>query len=403
MEITGNSKLVKLSLWVNLIAFIAISSLNEWFFFYQYAFKNQFADLRLITSNSECLSNGLVAKLWEETCDPWMRISNYPTIWIEFFSWLKITEDKTFFLGVSMGSLTLVSLNLFLLRYLSDFSRMQKIIFLGGIVHSLPLFMLLERGNVDQVIFCLLFLVASTQISRKRYVQIFGIFLLACATYLKLFSIGGAFLLFLLRMKKRNFKDSALILLTQGIAIFALQDQLGKIMKFSPTVPREQFGLRSFPSWSLSILSPGTEANRNFFALSIIGITIFIFLTFITLYFSRAGKTRIDFRIFFQQDLESRDFVILTLFGGSYFAAFFAGSNWFYRYVFLIPVVTVLIHRMPGYATRILLAITLLFLLASASSVPYLMVIMQLGATLVAISIILIFFASLDVNKAKLK
>lgn len=403
MEIIGNSKFVKLSLWINLIAFIAISSLNEWFFFYQYAFKNQFADLRLITSNSECLSNRLVANLWEETCDPWMRISNYPTFWIEFFSWLKITEDKTFILGVLMGSLTLVSLNFFLLRYISDFSGMQKIILLGGIVHSLPLFMLLERGNVDQVIFCLLFLVVSTQISKKRYIQILGILLLACATYLKLFSIGGAFILFLLRMKNRKFKDSALIFLTQGTATFALHDQLGKIMKFSPTVPREQFGLRSFPSWSLSILSPGTEANQNFFALSIIGMIIFILLTVITLYFSRPSKTRIDFKSLFRQDLESREFMILALFGGSYFAAFFAGSNWFYRFVFLIPVVTILARRMPIYATRILLATTLLFLLASASSVPYLMTIMQLGATLVAIIIFLVFFVSFKANKAKLK
>jgi hypothetical protein len=174
-------------------------------------------------------------------------------------------------------------------------------------------------------------------------------------------------------------------------------------MKFSPTVPREQFGLRSLPSWSLSILSPGTEANQNFFALSIIGMTIFIFLTFITLYFSSAGNTRIDFRSLLQQDLDSREFIILALFGGSYFAAFFAGSNWFYRFVFLIPVVTVLARRMPSYATSILLAITLLFLLAAANSIPYFMIIMQLGATLVAIIIFLVFFVSLGVNKAKLK
>lgn len=403
MEIIGNPKLLKSSLWINLIAFIAISSFNKWFFFYQGALKNQFADLRLITSNSECLSNRLVTNLWEETCDPWMRISNYPTIWIEFFSWLKITEDKTFFLGVLMGSLTLVSLNLFLLRYLSDFNGIQKIILLGGIVYSLPLFILLERGNVDQVIFCLLFLIVSTQMSRKRCIQIFGILLLAGATYLKIFSIGGAFILFFLRIKNRNFKDSALILLTQGIAIFAIHDQLGNIMKFSPTVPREQFGLRSFPSWSLSILSPGIEANQNFFALSIIGMTIFIFLTVITLYLSSAGKTRIDFRSFLQQDLDSREFIILALFGGSYFAAFLAGSNWFYRFVFLIPVVTILARRRPSYATGILLAITLLFLLAAANSIPYFMIIMQLGATLIGIIILLVFFVSLGVNKAKLK
>jgi hypothetical protein len=388
---------------MNLIVFIAISFLNKWLFFYQYALKNQFADLRLITSNSECFSNGLVTNLWEETCDPWMRISNYPTIWIEFFSWLKISEDETFILGVLMGSLTLVILNLFLLRYLPDFSRLQKIILLCGVVHSLPLFMLLERGNVDQIIFCLLFLIVSTQISRNRFFQVFGILLLACATYLKLFSIGGAAILFFLRIKDRNFKDSALILLSQGIAVFALQDQLGKIMKFSPTVPSEQFGLRSFPSWSLSILNPGTEANQNFFALSMIGMIIAILLAVITLYFSGAGKTKINFTNLSQRDFESAEFITLALFGGSFAAAFFAGSNWFYRFVFLIPVVTVVARRMPKYATHMLLAVTLLFILAAASPTPYFMMIMQFGTTIMAVTILIFLYLALKHNTVSTK
>jgi hypothetical protein len=383
--------------------FLIFSFANKWFFFYPQAHKNQFTDLRVITSNSECIITGQISNQWLETCDPWGRITNLPTIWVNLSAHIGILEKDTFAIGLLIGLLTLSFLGYFLYPYFSDFSRFQVLILLFGVVYSTPLFMLLERGNIDQIIFMFILAVVGTQVSKKSYIQVFGILLLAFSTYLKIFPVGGAFFLFVLKFRKRSFKQCALIAASQIVALITLYDQLSKIMKFSLAAPGEQFGLRSFPLWCLTIFRPNADANQTFLATSIAGIAIFISLAVPVFCIFTASNVVKGFKNLPLNNLESRNFMIFTLFGGCYFAAFFAGSNWYYRFVFLIPVVTALAHMIPYHATRILLATSFIFIFGAASSTPYLMMIMQLWATIMAVAIPVFLYLAIKPNKVPAK
>jgi succinate dehydrogenase hydrophobic anchor subunit len=58
---------------------------------------------------------------------------------------------------------------------------------------------------------------------------------------------------------------------------------------------------------------------------------------------------------------------------------------------------------MPKYATHMLLAVTLLFILAAASPTPYFMMIMQFGTTIMAVAILIFLYLALKHNTVSTK
>jgi hypothetical protein len=58
---------------------------------------------------------------------------------------------------------------------------------------------------------------------------------------------------------------------------------------------------------------------------------------------------------------------------------------------------------MPSYATYMFLAVTLLFLFAAATPTPYFMMIMQFGATIMAVAILVFLYLAIKHNTVPTK
>lgn len=108
-----------------------------------------FADLRTITHGIDCLLNGrdpYVVSL----CDPWGRVYNYPSIWLHLGNF-GISSAATDIIGTIFIVLTIISL---LLLFHTETAASAIIVFLASC--SPPILFGLERGNVDVFIFSIL-------------------------------------------------------------------------------------------------------------------------------------------------------------------------------------------------------------------------------------------------------
>jgi hypothetical protein len=129
-----------------------------------------FADLRWVTSLSECginlddLGEGRVA-----TCDPWNRGGlGYPPLSVEVARFLHVGERQTELLGFAIGAAALCIL-LGLLYGLQRPGWRRDMC--GGLVTlSFPVQLVLERSNIDIIVFLLLTSLAAALACSKRWV-----------------------------------------------------------------------------------------------------------------------------------------------------------------------------------------------------------------------------------------
>lgn len=389
----------------SIVIFCLVSFSNKWIFFFSGAFKNQFADLRLITSNAECLTRNGSFDQWTQTCDPWNRITNYGTIWVRLFSQVGINESHTFILGLALGiSTILIIRNLINEIFLTELTHKNRIVLIVVIL-STPVFMILERGNNDQIILILLFATFKFLKSERFAFQSLGIALLSIATYLKLFTFGAGLFLAGQYFRKREYLKSSIVLCSQLTAIFLLGPELIKIMKNSPTAPNSQFGIRSTPSWIVAYFKGGMDLNTYFVMTSIAGFAIFIGLITAILF------TNSRFPIMKKQLAETVSKIqsekhlvsVFGIFGGSFVAAFFAGSNWFYRLILLIPLVFALLCIKNQFGNSLSFVVILVFSLTAVGPTPFYLLSMQLLTYFLTAYLVIIIWHLLDFRLEQLR
>jgi hypothetical protein len=120
------------------------------------ALEPSFADLRMITSAASCMreDNWSITGL---TCDPWGRPYNYPSLWVKLFKTLGITEGRTQLVGTVMiliFTISIVFWCVFLLKLIPDRNASWvTLAFVLLFVISPPIKLLMERGNVDMLMF----------------------------------------------------------------------------------------------------------------------------------------------------------------------------------------------------------------------------------------------------------
>ena len=196
-----------------------------------------FADLRNVTSGFECTRLGYDVLL-ENPCDPLARPVIYPRVWMTIAP-LGIDQNHTIALGIV----------LVLLLYISVFSLSGKLNYYEGLFYSLILcspscMLLVERGNVDIIIFLLLSLSWVMLCKSNRLIgRYLAYSLVFFAAVLKLFPIFG--LTVLLKEKKKTFVVSA-ILFTTPFLIYCLShsEELREISKIVPDTNSVSYGYR---------------------------------------------------------------------------------------------------------------------------------------------------------------
>ena len=204
-----------------------------------------YADLRLITSASECAQDA-VWSLASVSCDPWNRAFNYPSLWITIFSSLGIAESHTALIGLLQIVLLIACL-----AYWGWFaitltnSRKRKILVLVLTIFfmsSPPITLLMERGNVDILIFSGITM-ACVLLRRRMNSSATSLLILLGA--LKLYPMAG---LLAINLKEEKLTKKLTIGVFLFLTIWTLSSELGIIAERSQTAWNQvSYGISMIP------------------------------------------------------------------------------------------------------------------------------------------------------------
>ena len=343
---------VFLTFLVPLLTYILLSEFSAFHYLGVPVMNQSFADLRLITSASDCLQNSSWS-MNSISCDSWGRPFNYPSLWVHIFSLLHIVELQTHFLGIIEIVLLSASFTYWFWRVsnlVSDRQFWELLLVFLAFVFSPPISLLVERGNVDILIFSGITLTAS--LLRKKALMLSG-FLLAILGTLKIYPFAGILIPFLACSSKLKraliicFAATGAILISGEIGLIAVRSvtswnsisygmsiiPLILSQKFQISVSRESAGLLGF----LSVIIAGLII-RKFFRNEIQKT-------------ARKIESSGDFNFSFQ------------LFALIFLLSYFVGTSYDYRLVLSMPLFMILFALHQGNIEKSLIVLFLISIL----------------------------------------
>ncbi len=277
-----------------------------------------FSDFKALNIFLEYKNNGFDPYFKNPISDPIHSVLIYPSIWLDIFDYLNLEKDLNFkiatFLILFVYFFVLIDL---FLRIESKSTKFLFIIFF----FSTSNFLLIERLNIEIILFCLIYF----SIINKGFLKRF--FFYTLALILKIFPI---FSIFIFIEKKKNF---CIVLFFSIIYIFILRDEISLIK--NNIIEYALIFAYGTLSISKAIYFYSTKLNlfinnENYFFfknLLIVGVgflsVIVIFLGF------RLNKKKISSVITFNE-------IMLLSGGGIYIGTFIFSANIDYRLVFLI-------------------------------------------------------------------
>ena len=283
--------------------------------------KPLFADLRLVLTGVDCAATGhevLVAN----PCDPWKRPFNYPTIWLAVFGALGWGQRAALPLGFAAIALFAAAV-LYVFRGVAA-GRIWPVL---AALFSPAVMFLLERGNNDIFIFCLLTLAVALR-GRLGAAGTLGASpaLIALAAVAKLYPAVA--LAVMTRGWDRRQLIAGGIAAAAVIAVFAATaDDIAKIAAGTVTSVNMSFGrdiLVHFADRQMLLGLGGAQTGISI-ALAIAALGAAAFLCY---------RLRRDTAAPTAGSAETQDFFIV---GAAVFCgAFLAGRNWDYRLCFLL-------------------------------------------------------------------
>src|SRR5262245_1682557 len=188
----------------------------------QYAF----LDARFVTATLDCYRLGYDPYI-ENPCDPYRRTMNYPRIWLSF-AWLGLTKNHTVLVGAGLAAIFFGSF----LCWVGRPNPAQSLIF-AIFLCSPHVMWIVERGNMDQVIFILL---ASSLTLARWYPKTRPVLYLSIivSSILKLYPIAGM-LVVVRNIPRRAFAWGTSILLAFSVYIFFTWPDPILIARSTPT------------------------------------------------------------------------------------------------------------------------------------------------------------------------
>ncbi len=278
-----------------------------------------FADIDFIHRSLLCKQMGLDPFV-NNPCDINSTKYQYPAIWLYLFEILNI--DNLFNLKV----LLFISLSLLFFSFFWIFQITQKkfnkcVLFL--LFFSGSTLLLIERGNIDHIIFIICI---SVILSNNYYYEAIIIFL---NSTLKIYPFFNYIYLF----RGKNFFLSLIVVLITILFIYKIS--LSKYFEpnHSFMAISQAYGILTIVEGFFKILEKKYLYNITFEIKSIIRLVfVFIFLTISTLFFFKGTKQKKE-----KSSIELKNFEKLFILGASiYVGTYIFFSNIDYRLVFLI-------------------------------------------------------------------
>lgn len=317
-----NCKIASLAmLWlVPLLIFSAAFSsewLGVWRTFGVPSMLPRFADLSTIPEGLETMRHGQDPLVTNPT-DALRRPVNYPRIWLQVFSALKINVRNVWIVALVFCALYLLCVSVLIAR--ARHAADALILLLAGLSVS-PL-LAMERGNNDLFVFALLFLGCVAANGQVKSLS------LSAAALLKIFPVAGLVIHTLRRPLKQRMAPILLTVLV--FALFAWQWHDLNLIRFGTPISR----IRSYGFLSLQqeVLHFFPESLIYFVQLGWIVAGAFFFSVILTVDLAWKGAGSLDADL-----LNSPEAEMFAVFGGTYAFTYAIGSNWDYRLILLLP------------------------------------------------------------------
>ena len=287
-----------------------------------------FADLRLVSSASDCVQNGG----WSYSdlnCDPWGRPFNYPSLWVKIFSAAGVVEGQTEFIG-RMQIILLIATMFWWIRFTLQLaaSKYSRPILIGVAVIFLaspPVLLLMERGNVDIWIFFGLS-IATVLISRGHYFV--PIALLSFLGALKIYPLASFVIVLKSKFTRKRVFFFLLSFVLAGLSF--LGEWQFVLSRSISTWNSISYGSSLVPLMFFQVLGlPGSKSLATLLGWFAFFITALIIKFSFAAQLTSFGKTL---------SLNSNSLFVLQGFGSAFLFTYLVGTSYDLRLILLLPV-----------------------------------------------------------------
>ena len=304
-----------------------------------------FGDLRSITFSSGCGKqiNSLRSVL--DNCDPYNRPFNYPRLILDIFRRLNIDGYDTELIGLILGLGLIIGITLFSFKYVKDLNF--KYICSSIFLFSMPVHLVIERGNYDSLIlnlFLLIPLLINPLFNQKIFYYIFGISISFLIIKLKIFPFSGLFLwtsyfLFINKSKKYRVLILSIIVYFTAFLLTIFFNNLSFILNNTPSP-------KGYSSFGLLTL----YQNETSLFISSVYLIIKLFLI-IFLCFKTFNSLKSKFLELKESELIQYSYFIL--FAGQTLSLYFFFNSWDYRLIFSLGMIPFLVNFWHTFPKKI--------------------------------------------------
>jgi len=316
---------------ITVILFSALASaviifgwIKTWSLLYIPAMHPPFADMRVIQGALVSLASGLDPQI-NNPGDPWGRPMNYPIIWVSIANIFRIANNTNYLIFVLGGILIFVGCVCSIVYKFPS-------LWIVATVFSGSNLLLIERGNNDIFVFCLIYF---SVLSYWIWVAAIVIFV---AMALKIYPV------FCIAHLRRSLPAIFVLLVVFAIGSYMDSGELVKIRAATPTGASLSYG-----SMSLSAaLKKAVHIDVSYYIIAILHIVLAAYFIL--------NKKYTEILPVRGRDAERQRMFLAG--GGVYIGTFMAAGNWDYRLVFLvlcIPYILTLVNVYTKYS--VLLAI----------------------------------------------
>ena len=311
---------------LNLMSFVGVPVISNY----------TFADLRVVTTASDCIRKGF-DPLYENPCYIMGSLQlNYPRIW-QGLSMFGLTESQTVPIGFASAFLFYTC---FVFIFLPKKINIKENVLYLSCLFSPAVLLLVERGNVDIIIFILV-AIAIPFVNRNEFMKrAIGYSILLFASVLKLFPLFG-FVIYIREFKKDKKRalifGSILLFLFVAYIVFTIND-IRAIASITPKGTSWSYGFQVFFMTNdrvIHSLLSLTHVNDTLLAIILKYLPYVALISAISITLVLSFLYRKSDKFAYVERIQTH--IISFQIGASIFiGTFMLGNNWDYRLVFLL-------------------------------------------------------------------
>jgi hypothetical protein len=322
---------------LTLVGMITFLYPSTWFKLIPMASSIRFLDLSLLTFNVDCFNAGQT-DLNTINCDPGNRDFNYPTAVFKLFVLLDWNSTSTVALGFFLFLIVSSVLAMISQMYLAESAKNLELVLWSFVFASPPVLLLIERGNIDSLMFGML---ALCLFFAKKLFLVLVISVVGFT--LKIFLIGMS----VFGLLKKNFVF-VFLGLSLSVSWFLLNlEDFRRVFRNSDYYEWFSFGSRVLPIQIFRYFGFNPDGKILFVISSLIGFSV---TALIVLILSIRNSRRSPIPSFFDTNTYEKR-LRFGYAGGVWTCIFFMGLNFDMRLIFLIPV---FMQLRSGYRRKLL-------------------------------------------------